>query len=116
MRRFFSPVAIAVILTNVFISQTKATTTDNGKLVFKGTVSSIDISTLPMSMANYVVTMQVNCIVKGEFKGKTFQFRIQSPSMSGLIVGKQYLVEAKRSKNGYTVDQYQWIVKQKKSP
>ena len=62
-----------------------------------------------MSTQNYVITMRVDRVVKGQFKGKTFQFRIHSPALSGLEVGKKYTVEAKRTKDGYTVDQYQWV-------
>ncbi len=29
--------------------------------------------------------------------------------MSGLEIGKQYVVEATKTDNGYTIDQYQWM-------
>ncbi len=78
-------------------------------LVFLGTVQSIESSTSPQSLANWVVTFRVDRIQSGEFGGKTFSFRIHSPSKSGLETGKQYLVEATRTNTGYTVDQYQWM-------
>jgi predicted secreted protein len=81
----------------------------NDTLVFEGVVASIEASPLPQSTQNFVVTMQVDRVVKGEFKGKTFQFRIHSPALSGLEVGQKRTVEAKRTADGYTVDQNQWI-------
>jgi hypothetical protein len=78
-------------------------------LVFLGTVQSIASSTIPQSLANWVVTFRVDRIESGEFDGKTFSFRIHSPSKSGLETGRQYVVEAMRTGAGYEVDQYQWM-------
>ena len=78
-------------------------------LVFLGTVQSIESSTIPQSRANWVVTFRVDRIQSGEFGGKTFSFRIHSPSKSGLETGRQYVVEATRTTTGYAVDQYQWM-------
>ena len=78
-------------------------------LVFEGTAVSIENSPLPQSTQNYVVTMQINRVVKGQFKGKTFQFRVHSPTKSGLTLKGKYTVEAKRADGKYTVDQYQWM-------
>jgi predicted secreted protein len=77
-------------------------------LVFEGTVVSIENSPLPQSTQNFVVTMHVNRVVKGRFKGKTFQFRVHSPTKSGLTLKGKYTVEAKRVKGKYLVDQNQW--------
>jgi hypothetical protein len=86
------------------------------ELVFLGTVQSIESSTLPQSLANWVVTFRIDKIESGEFAGKTFSFRIHSPSKSGLENGKQYVVEAIRTDAGYEVDQYQWINKTHNQP
>ncbi len=59
-----------------------ATAGESEKLVFEGKVESIDISPLPNSMLNFVVTMRVNRVLKGHFANKNFQFRIHSPSLS----------------------------------
>jgi hypothetical protein len=116
MRSVLTPVVIAAMLTTALVLQAKETPTADGKLVFEGTVSSIEIVPLPESLKNFVVTMWVDRVVKGEFKNKTFQFRIHSPSLSGLKVGEKYTVEAKRTKDGYTVDQYQWREEPKTPP
>lgn len=78
-------------------------------LVFLGTVQAIESSTIPQSRANWVVTFRVDRMESGHFDGKTFSFRIHSPSLSGLETGKQYVVEATRTDAGYEVDQYQWM-------
>jgi predicted secreted protein len=77
-------------------------------LVFEGTVVSIEVSPLPKSTQNYLVTMQVDRVVRGQFKGKTFQFRVHSPSKSGLSVKGKYTVEAKVADGKFTVDPNQW--------
>ena len=78
-------------------------------VVLFGKVQSIQASPLPQSLANWVVTFRIERVDFGEFDGKTFSFRIHSPSKSGLETGKQYVVEATRTRAGYEVDQYQWI-------
>ena len=77
-------------------------------LVFRGTVESIQGDPLPQSLANWIVRFRVEEVLLGDFGGKTFAFRIHSPAMSGLEVGKQYTVEAIRTVDGYSVDQDQW--------
>jgi predicted secreted protein len=88
----------------------------NDTLVFEGAVASIEASPLPQSTQNFVVTMKVHRVVKGEFKGETFQFRIHSPALSGLEVGQKCTVVAKRTADGYTVDQNQWIIGRMATP
>ena len=79
-------------------------------LIFEGTVASAEPSpTDQMSTQNYVITVRVDRVVKGRFEGKTFQFRIHSPAMSGLEVGGKCTVERGAAKDGYTVDQNQWM-------
>jgi hypothetical protein len=55
----------------------------------------------------------VDRVMKGEFKGKTFQFYLHGPSQSGLEVGKKCVVGAKRTDKGITVDLLQWLEKPK---
>ena len=74
-----------------------------------GTVEELYSSPLAQSRFNYVVQCRVDKILSGDFSGKTFSFRIHSPSQSGLEVGKQYKIEAKRTPEGFAVDQYQWM-------
>jgi inhibitor of cysteine peptidase len=103
----------------VIDSTPSSTTAADDTLTFEGTVASIEASPIPQSEQNFVVTMQVDRVVKGEFKGKTFQFRIHSPALSGLKAGQKCVVEAKRTADGYTVDQNQWLgnpTKPKNSP
>lgn len=78
-------------------------------LRFRGTVAAIDAShTEGLSNRNWVVTMNVEQVLAGEFPGKTFAFRVHSPSKSGLVVGGSYTVEAEWTGDGYQVDQFQW--------
>jgi hypothetical protein len=77
-------------------------------LVFLGTVEKVEASPLPESKRNWIVHCRVEQVLSGDFPGKTFSFRVHSPAKSGLEVGNQYKIEAKRTTDGYTVDQYQW--------
>jgi hypothetical protein len=77
-------------------------------LVFVGTVESIKTASQSQWLANWVVTFRVDRIKSGEFAGKTFAFRIHSPSRSGLKEGGQYEVKARRTATGYAVDPAQW--------
>ena len=53
--------------------------------------------------------MRVDRVLKGRFKGKTFQFRVHSPTKSGLKLKGKYTVEAKLVNGKYTVEQDQWM-------
>ncbi|MCE5269063.1 MAG: WG repeat-containing protein [Planctomycetaceae bacterium] len=88
-------------------SHVRAKVGDN-LLAFEGTVISLEASPIQYSMKNYLVTMRVDRVVKGKFDGKTFQFRVHSPASSGLEVGKRCTVEAKRTPDGYVVEEHQW--------
>jgi hypothetical protein len=108
MKSFSMLIVIVVIWNTSSILYAKEPAKTDDKLVFEGTVSSIEISPLPQSHKNFIVTMRVDRVVKGEFKDKTFQFRIHSPTQSELEVSKSCTVVAQRTKGGFTVDQYQW--------
>lgn len=77
-------------------------------LVFRGTVISIENSPIPESRTNWVVRTRVDKVAKGRFDAKTFDFRVHSPSRSGLELKGQYTIEAIRTTEGYRVDQHQW--------
>ena len=83
---------------------------DNPKadLVFVGTIEKIEISPLEHSLANWAVTFQVEKVLRGDFDGKISSFRVHSPSLSGLEVGKKYTVAAEKTESGYTINQHQW--------
>jgi hypothetical protein len=77
-------------------------------LVFLGTVEKLEASPLTYSTENWIIHCRVDQVLSGDFSRKMFSFRVHSPSKSGLEVGKQYKIEAKRTAEGYTIDQYQW--------
>jgi len=101
------PVLIGLTINGCFLSPAQAADKQED-LVFEGTVTSIKPSPIPNSIYNWIITMRVDRVVKGRFDGKKFQFRIHSPALSGLKVREKRTVEAKRTADGYTVDQYQW--------
>jgi hypothetical protein len=102
---------IVIILTLGFIigcaSQhaTNEDTTD--VLVFQGTVTKIENSPIPRSTQNWIITMRVDQILSGEFKGDHFSFRIHSPTKSGLTENGTYRIEASQSQDGYVVNAIQ---------
>jgi hypothetical protein len=77
-------------------------------LVFLGTIEKVEASPLPQSSLNWIVHCRVDKVLSGNFANKTFSFRVHSPTKSGLEEGKQYKIKARRTTDGYTVDQYQW--------
>lgn len=81
----------------------------HANLVIEGKVIDIQPSTLPKSRKNWVVALQVDRVVSGEFDGKLFSFRIHSPSRSGLAIGQDISLEAKWMDSGYFVDEMQWL-------
>ena len=81
---------------------------ENHDLIFLGTIEKLYISPLENSRVNWVVQCRIDKIITGKSEGKSFSFRIHSPSQSGLEIGKQYKVEAKWAGDSYTVDEYQW--------
>ena len=83
-------------------------TQQNPDLVFIGTVDEIENAPLDYSLANWIVTFRVEKVITGSFSGKTFSFRVHSPSQSGLTVGSMYTVAAEKTDEGYKIDQYQW--------
>jgi hypothetical protein len=97
-------------------NEVKTVATPTVDLIFLGTIETIENSPLENSTTNWVVTFKVDRVLSGEFENRSFAFRIHSPSMSGLDVGKQYKVEAQKTSSGYEVDQYQWIKRSGSEP
>jgi hypothetical protein len=104
--RFLKTVALLICLPTGAV----AGETNKADLVFFGTVQKLEAAPLPPpSLENWVVEFKVDRVLSGSFTNATFSFRIHSPSRSGLEVGKQYQVEARRSGNSYVVDPEQWV-------
>jgi len=72
-------------------------------------VLSVEPSPLDKSNLNWIVHCRVDQILSGDFSEKTLFFRVHSPAKSGIEIGEQYKIKAKRTSNGYTVDQYQFM-------
>src|SRR5262245_595921 len=79
-----------------------------GDLIYKGTVTKIEIADTGNPLRQWVVTTRVDQVVCGSFSGARFQFAIHSPAQSGLRVGKQYRIVATSVPDGYVVDPTQW--------
>jgi hypothetical protein len=56
----------------------------------------------------WVVTIEVEKVVRGEYSGSRFSFAVHSPSRSGLEEGHSYEVKAVWKGEGYDVDENQW--------
>ena len=77
-------------------------------LVFRGTVTAIDNSPVARSTHNWLVTMHIDQIEQGQFRGRDFNFRVHSPTKSGLTSNGTYRVESRLTQDGYVVDEFQW--------
>jgi hypothetical protein len=97
-----------LVLQSLILSCATPVQVAQADLVFLGTVEKLEASPLPHSTANWIVHCRVDQVLSGNFSGKTFSFRVHSPAKSGLEVGRQHKIEAKRTTDGYSVDQYQW--------
>lgn len=100
--------ALALGLVVGCMSQRGLDTDQSDLLVFRGTVTAIVNSPIQRSNHNWMITMRVDQIDRGQFNGPTFNFRVHSPSQSGLISNGTYRVETKLTQDGYTVDEFQW--------
>jgi hypothetical protein len=82
--------------------------TKQGDLIYKGTVTKIEIADTGDPLREWVVTTRVDRVVCGSFSGDQFKFAVHSPARSGIEVGKQYRIVAKRVPDGYEVDPDEW--------
>jgi len=62
-------------------------------LVLVGNVSSM--SQGGSELKPWIVWIDVEKVISGDFAGKTFEFAIHSPARSGLVQGHSYTVRAK---------------------
>ncbi|HEV7747671.1 MAG TPA: hypothetical protein VGO56_21910 [Pyrinomonadaceae bacterium] len=76
-----------------------------GDLVLIGTVKEIQPRPTARSRKNWLVVVNVDRVVSGEFSGTTFTFAVHSPARAGLEVGRSYTVTATRTASGYVVDE-----------
>ena len=96
---------IFLIFIGFVIKNNDATSEEsNEDLIFSGKITSIQLSPSSESFLNYIVIMHINQIIKGDFRGKQFNFRVHSPSRSELEMAHTYIVKAKSSPDGYIVD------------
>lgn len=98
--------ATAVLLPAVAVGKEKVASPQKKTLVFVGTVFSIAQGA--DELRPFIVRMEVEKVVSGEFSGGWFEFAVHSPSRSGLEEGHSYTVKAVWTGTGYEVDQYQW--------
>ena len=75
-------------------------------LVLTGRISSITQG--PDLLKPWIVTVDVEKVVSGEFSGDQFRFAIHSPARSGLEVGHSYTIKSVWKGQGYEVDEQQW--------
>ena len=83
-------------------------TNGSATLVFRGTVTEIVNAPVQRSNHDWMISMRVDQVEKGEFSGKTLNFRVHSPVKSGLTSNGTYRVEARLTQDGYFVDEFQW--------
>jgi hypothetical protein len=80
-------------------------------LVFRAVIEAIDCAPVGIRGAfrDWIVRTRIEHVTSGEFTGTHFEFRVHSPSRSGLEVGQTVTVEAKPTPEGFTVDEDQWM-------
>lgn len=98
----------AFIRTSPLSAGTNAKLTKAGDLVLVGTVREIHSQSTARSRKNWIVVVDVDRVVSGEFSGATFSFAIHSPARAGLQVGQSYTIKATSTGAGYVVDELQW--------
>ena len=79
-------------------------------LTFRAVIESLDIAPLAdrRVQLDWVVRTRVLEVIAGEFHGQRFDFRVHSPSRSGLEVGATHTIHATWTGDGYLVDENQW--------
>jgi hypothetical protein len=97
--------AALVLACSAGCAATTARPLDN-HLVLVGTVRSIDSSA--DTLRPWIVTVSVEKVLMGEYSGRTLQFPVHSPAMSGLETGRTYTVKATQKGTAYIVDESQW--------
>jgi hypothetical protein len=77
--------------------------------IFSGTITDIHSVDGGGSNKNWKITASVDHVISGPDSIKAFEFCVHSPSISRLEVGKTCNIVAHQTKDGYTVDERQWI-------
>jgi hypothetical protein len=79
-------------------------------LTFRAVIESIEVAPLAdrRVQKDWVVRTRVLEVTAGEFRGARFDFRVHSPSRSGLEVGATRTIHATWTGDGYLVDDDQW--------
>ena len=79
-------------------------------LTFRAVIESIEAAPLAdrRVQKDWVVRTRVLEIIAGAFHGARFDFRVHSPSRSGLEVGATHTIHATWIGDGYVVDDNQW--------
>ena len=72
-------------------------------LLLRVRVEHLFINRLPRSRLNHVVKSKVLAVLRGEFSGKTFDFRLHSPAKAGIRVGSVVFIGARKVGSGFIV-------------
>ena len=82
----------------------------NRDLTFRAVIESLEVAPLADRRVrlDWVVRTRVLEVIAGEFHGQRFDFRVHSPSRSGLEVGATHTIHATWTGDGYLVDENQW--------
>ena len=65
-------------------------------VVLEGTVTEIRAARGSHPHHKWLVFLQINSVIAGEFTEPTFSFNIHSPEKSGIVKGGQYVIEIAR--------------------
>lgn len=65
-------------------------------VILQGTVTEIRPARGPHPHHKWLVSLQVNSVIAGDFTGPTFSFNIHSPEKSRIVIGGQYVIELVR--------------------
>ncbi len=66
------------------------------KVVLQGTVTEIRPARGSHPHHKWLVFLQINSVIAGEFTEPTFSFNIHSPEKSGIVNGGKYVIEIAR--------------------
>ena len=84
-------------------------------LILRGTIESLQPAGGAARRQRWQVTLRIEEVVAGRFDGDTLTFAVHSPVKSGLAVGQHRTVRARRSADGYIVDELQWLLSASKA-
>ena len=82
--------------------QAKSTPVNSDEPVFLGTVMRIDNTGLTYDpLLRWVVTLNIDKMIRGSLSMVTFQRAVHSPSREGIELGHQYRISVRKSETGY---------------